>query len=193
MQATPADFPLIGEPLALDLINTRVHTPDGDDDLLSSPDALAAWLQAQAERLPQPDAPLTSGDVAAVQAIREQVRTAIDHARHRRRPPAGALHALNDAQRKAPSFQELSWDGARVVATVRRSVPYTERLCAELAQAASELLTSPSLATVRACDGPGCVLLFLPAHPRRRWCSPALCGNRVRVARYYERHKQREG
>ncbi|GAA2507323.1 hypothetical protein GCM10023100_41830 [Actinocorallia cavernae] len=28
----------------------------------------------------------------------------------------------------------------------------------------------------------------LPAHPRRRWCSPARCGNRARVARYYQRH-----
>jgi predicted RNA-binding Zn ribbon-like protein len=32
-------------------------------------------------------------------------------------------------------------------------------------------------------------MLFLPAHPRRRWCSPQLCGNRVRVARYYRRHR----
>ncbi|MFD0515426.1 CGNR zinc finger domain-containing protein [Streptomyces aureus] len=33
------------------------------------------------------------------------------------------------------------------------------------------------------------MLLFLPAHPRRRWCSAARCGNRARVARYYQRHK----
>ncbi|WP_369690195.1 CGNR zinc finger domain-containing protein [Nocardia sienata] len=25
-------------------------------------------------------------------------------------------------------------------------------------------------------------------HPRRRWCSPQRSGNRVRVARYYDRH-----
>ena len=31
--------------------------------------------------------------------------------------------------------------------------------------------------------------VFLPANPRRRWCSPAICGNRARVARYYQRHK----
>jgi predicted RNA-binding Zn ribbon-like protein len=37
--------------------------------------------------------------------------------------------------------------------------------------------------------GPQCRLLFLPAHPRRRWCSRVLCGNRVRVTRYYQRHK----
>ncbi|WP_253798373.1 CGNR zinc finger domain-containing protein [Nocardia amikacinitolerans] len=29
-----------------------------------------------------------------------------------------------------------------------------------------------------------------PAHPKRRWCSPDRCGNRVRVARYYRKHKE---
>jgi predicted RNA-binding Zn ribbon-like protein len=32
-------------------------------------------------------------------------------------------------------------------------------------------------------------MVFLPAHPRRRWCSPTRCGNRARVARYYQRHR----
>jgi len=31
---------------------------------------------------------------------------------------------------------------------------------------------------------------LLPAHRRRRWCSPATCGNRARVARYYQLHKE---
>ncbi|MEV3921501.1 CGNR zinc finger domain-containing protein [Actinomadura coerulea] len=35
-------------------------------------------------------------------------------------------------------------------------------------------------------------MLFLPAHPRRRWCSAARCGNRVRVARHYRRHRPAE-
>ncbi|MEU9839973.1 CGNR zinc finger domain-containing protein [Actinomadura sp. NPDC048032] len=43
-----------------------------------------------------------------------------------------------------------------------------------------------------ACEADDCVLLFLPAHPRRRWCSAARCGNRVRVARHYRRHRPAE-
>ena len=65
----------------------------------------------------------------------------------------------------------------------------TTSLRAELADAAADLLSDPSVRNVRQCEGPVCRLLFLPAHPRRRWCSPGLCGNRVRVARYHERHK----
>ena len=183
------EFPVVGEPLALDLINTRVRTAEGETDLLATPAALRAWLGIQAERLPQPDAPISAAELALVHAIREDIATAIRHAQQARHPPARALRALTDAQRVAPAYRELAWDGAVVASATRRDGDYGARLVAELAEAAAELLTSPAIAAVRQCDGPGCVLLFLPAHPRRRWCSPKLCGNRVRVARYYQRHK----
>ena len=57
------------------------------------------------------------------------------------------------------------------------------------AEAAAGLLADPSVTKIRQCEADDCVLLFLPAHPRRRWCSAARCGNRVRVARHYQRHK----
>jgi predicted RNA-binding Zn ribbon-like protein len=62
------------------------------------------------------------------------------------------------------------------------------RLAAALAESAVELLGSPAVARLKQCEADDCVLLFLPAHPRRRWCSPQRCGNRIRVARYYGRH-----
>ncbi|MFD8063387.1 CGNR zinc finger domain-containing protein [Streptomyces cyaneofuscatus] len=33
------------------------------------------------------------------------------------------------------------------------------------------------------------VMLFVPAHPARRWCSAARRGNRARVARHCQRHR----
>jgi predicted RNA-binding Zn ribbon-like protein len=62
-------------------------------------------------------------------------------------------------------------------------------LLAQLAGAAAELLASPAIRRVRRCEGRDCRMLFLPASSRRRWCSPTVCGNRARVARYYQRHK----
>lgn len=185
------DFPLIGEHLALDLINTRVRTRKGETDLLSTPTALEAWVAAQDGRLPSPDAPLTESDLAAVHTIREQVATAVEPARAGSPPPEQALNALNAltaAQREAAAYRELSWDQRVVTATPRRIGDYRARLVAELADAATDLLTNPSIDRVRQCEGRDCVLLFLPEHPRRRWCSPA-CGNRARVARYYQRHR----
>ncbi|WP_219415621.1 CGNR zinc finger domain-containing protein [Pseudonocardia nigra] len=180
--------PLVGEPLALDLVNTVTGDPDGDGtvDLLATHDALRSWLHLQSDRL---GAATGEVDLAALHALRAHVADAVEHARRGEAPPGPVLRALTAAGRAAPAYFELAHDGNAVVAQVRRSGDPTRDLLARLAEAAVDLLTDPAVRSVRACEGPGCRLLFLPAHPRRRWCSPALCGNRVRVARYYQRHK----
>ncbi|MDP9865980.1 MULTISPECIES: CGNR zinc finger domain-containing protein [Streptosporangium] len=179
---------LTGEPLALDLLNTRANMPDGEFDVLASPDTFREWLLAQDGRL-SPVETADDADLAAVRALRGHIAEAVEHARQGAAPPQTALDALHEAQRAAPPYRRLTWDGAALTATVIRAGDSRARLLAELAEAAVDLLAGPAVTKVRGCEGPGCRMLFLPAHPRRRWCSPALCGNRVRVARYYQRHK----
>ncbi|MER7542189.1 ABATE domain-containing protein [Spirillospora sp. NPDC127506] len=176
--------PLTGEPLALDLVNTR---PAGAD-LLSTVDALAAWLALEGERVPQPET-LTAADLPPVHAVRDCAAIAIGHARRAGRPPEDALAGLTEAQRRAPAVKRLGWDGTAVTATPERTGRYGVRLAAHLAEAVADLLADPAVGRVRECEADGCVMLFLPAHPRRRWCSAARCGNRARVARYYARRK----
>jgi predicted RNA-binding Zn ribbon-like protein len=179
------EFPLAGEPLALDLVNTR---PLGQD-LLATPADLAEWLAVQRERLGVPGSAPTRADLAAVHALRDHAATAIDHARHGRRPPAAALRGLEAALHAAPAHRHLGWDGAAVTATPTRTGPLGTRLAADLAESTVDLLADPT--AVRQCAADDCVLLFVPAHPRRVWCSAARCGNRTRVARHYARHKSR--
>ncbi|MET9886625.1 ABATE domain-containing protein [Streptomyces sp. NPDC006430] len=183
---TPAPFPLTGEPLALDLLNTR--TADAGD-LIADPAGLSAWLALQQERL-SPIGEAGSTELAAVHAVREAAGAALAAARHGERPPADALRALNEASAGAPAHRELVWspqDG--LTATPHRTGTPVRRLAAELADAVTDLLTDPRVRDVRTCEGADCVLLFLPTHPRRRWCVASVCGNRARVARYYARHK----
>ena len=51
-QSLPRTFPLLGEPLAVDLVNTVAAVgPNGAHvDQIARPDGLLAWLDAQAER-----------------------------------------------------------------------------------------------------------------------------------------------
>jgi predicted RNA-binding Zn ribbon-like protein len=180
------DEPLTGEPLALDLVNTVVGSPDGEADLLGNPAAWLAWLAAERDRLDIPDGDI---DLGAVRALRAHVTDAIQTARLGRPPPSAALRAITAAMQNAPAHQELSWNGEAVTTTCRRPGNPTTILLAQLADDAAVFLASPAIRLVRRCEGPDCRMLFLPANPRRRWCSPAVCGNRVRVARYYQRHK----
>ncbi|QIS12259.1 CGNR zinc finger domain-containing protein [Nocardia arthritidis] len=177
--------PLIGEPLALDLVNTRSAV----GDLLETPAQLAHWLRLQTERIPGATGRPTRDDLAMVRAVREHTTTALEALLHARRPPAAALRALDEARSAAPATPHLEWNGRSVVSVVRRNGSPGARLAAVLADAAADLLTDPRITELRRCAADDCVLLFLPNHPRRQWCSPERCGNRARVARYYQRHK----
>ncbi|MEV0596750.1 CGNR zinc finger domain-containing protein [Nonomuraea cavernae] len=181
--------PLTGEPLALDLLNTR----SAADDALDTPHGLRTWLELQADRFPEARdlfaAELNDADLAAVHDLRDRTARVLDHVRRGEQPSTDDLEALNRAQRAAPPIAELAWDGGAVTATRRRTGPPGTLLMAWLAEAVAELLADPAVSMVRQCAADDCVLLFLPAHPRRRWCSAARCGNRVRVARHYQRHK----
>ncbi|MFE6172768.1 CGNR zinc finger domain-containing protein [Streptomyces sp. NPDC056464] len=178
--------PLTGEPLALDLVNTHPTT----GDLLTTPDGLRAWWVLEAARIPgEVPREVTAADLGAVLAVREHTARALDHVRRGERPPAEDIEALNEAQRAAPAISELVWDGTAVAVTRRRSGSPGLRLAAGLAEAAAELLADPGVEKIRKCEADDCVMLFLPANPRRRWCSAARCGNRMRVARHYQRHK----
>ncbi|MGY0501322.1 CGNR zinc finger domain-containing protein [Nocardia sp. FBN12] len=182
-----ASTPLIGEPLAVDLVNTR---PLGAD-LLASPALLEDWLTIQASRDPDLAVAAPSpADLRAIRAVREHTAAAIDALRHGRRPPESALRGLIAAQNAAPAILRPAWTGTEITTVRHRTGPAGARAAAALAEAAAELLADPALRKLRRCAADDCVLLFVATHPRRQWCSPARCGNRARVARYYQRHKE---
>ncbi|MBZ4318381.1 CGNR zinc finger domain-containing protein [Streptomyces huiliensis] len=181
---------LTGEALPLDLVNTRPADAEGRADLLATPRQLADWLALQADRLGGEvrGAAPTGADLAPVHAVRAHAEAALRALLEGTPPPKPALRALTEAQRAAPSVRELHWNGTEVTAVPRRTGPLGVRLAALLAEATAELLAAPGAGRLKQCEDADCVLLFLPAHPRRRWCSPSRCGNRNRVARYYRRH-----
>ncbi|MGW2159650.1 CGNR zinc finger domain-containing protein [Nonomuraea sp. NPDC001699] len=176
---------LTGEPLALDLVNTRAH----DFDVLDTPEGFANWIDRQAGRLAAVERPFAAEELGAVRELRAHVEAAVDAVRRGEGPSGEAVGAINDAMRAAPAYGHLDVTDAGPAKGTRRDGDRLARLLAQLAEAAADLLTDPAASRIRACEGPRCRMIFLPAHPRRRWCSPELCGNRVRVARHYRRHK----
>jgi predicted RNA-binding Zn ribbon-like protein len=187
----PYPGPLRQEPLALELHNTLYASRGELIDGLESPDDLRAWLAAIADRLPARARDAEASRHPDFLALRDAVRDALHAALEGKPVPAAALEVVNGAAARAPvsPLAVMGADGPPRAETRYHSADATDVALATLAADAIELLTGPDPERLQACGAPGCVLMFLKEHPRRKWCSAA-CGNRVRQARHYERTRR---
>ncbi len=153
--------PLPGEPLAIDLLNTRWIEGGADRDLLAEPGGLAAWGH--------PDA-----DADALRTVRDAIRAALD----------GDAAPINAVLAHGRFAFVLGPDGPERMVDVddeRWRLPWL----------AAHNLLELRRDRIRACAGHDCVLHFYDASRagRRQWCSMAGCGNRAKARRHYERSR----
>jgi predicted RNA-binding Zn ribbon-like protein len=140
-----------------------------------------AMLRAMGER----DARACAAALDQARALRDTVRDVLGALAARRALKAEWIAAINQA---------LVW-GAGSLRLERQGRGWTEpfRALAPIARAAADLVAQPRGGEIKRCANPRCVLYFRDrsrAH-RRRWCSMAVCGNRMKVAAHARRHGRR--
>lgn len=180
-------FLLLGEPLALDLVNTRVRRDGREVDLLDSPAALRAWLHAERERVGWVGA-AGRGDLVAVRVLRDAIDGLLRARRQHGTADAAAIARVNRALDAPAGHVRLRWGTAGPALQPASRHAQRNALLRALADDALALLTGVAAAQVRECAHPECRLQFVARNPRRRWCSGRTCGNRARVAAHYQRH-----
>ena len=178
-------FKLLGEPLALELANTA--PVNGAADLLAEPDDAVAWLDA--EGFPGSENPDLA--LAELLSLREAVRGTAELLLAGRRPSAEFLHTINDVAGRRPTTPIIRYRKGSLEVIENLSGTALDDALGRIARDAARLFGGPEAARIKQCEGPGCSLLFLADNSRRHWCSPRLCGNRVRVARHYKRTRSR--
>lgn len=171
--------PLTGEPLCLDLINTRWIVNGARHDLLDTTGGLAVWLRSAGldDR--------AAADRPTLDALAE-TRDVLLELMERRSSPE-ATTALNRILGRGALHPRLGPGGPE-------SRPRTDDpawLPSWLAAADYLRLLDESPRRVKRCAHPDCVLYFhdTTKNGTRRWCSMAGCGNRAKAARHYERSK----
>lgn len=183
---TPDPFLLLGEPLVLDLVNTRIHRDGTDVDLLDRPAALDRWLRAEAARVAW-HGRVCAEELAAIRDLRDALDPLLRASLSHQRGSAGAVRKLNRALALPAPEAHLTWHADGPHQTSPGAGTRLTALLRQFAMSALELLTGPDAGRVRQCAHPSCILLFLARNPRRRWCSSATCGNRARVSRHYRK------
>ncbi|GAA2218219.1 CGNR zinc finger domain-containing protein [Streptomyces nogalater] len=175
----PDPRPLVGEPLALDLLNTRWKTENQDHDLLDSLDGLRVWLSGRG----------LAGRFTADGATRDALldaRAAIAACVDTPGSPAAAA-ALNDILERGRITPLLTAQGPGE--RTEFEVPSWELAWAAARDYLRLLDTAPD--RIRQCAQPDCITHFLDTsrNGTRRWCSMAACGNRAKAARHYARSR----
>jgi predicted RNA-binding Zn ribbon-like protein len=191
------DLPRVGGDLCLDYVNT-VDTWQRTDrvDYLSDYQALVAWA-ARAGALPtsQAERLLDGAATRQPQAHRVHVRAVAlrDALFHvlvpgKRRTAESWLEIVNEELESAMRALRLrpAQSGYELVSA---SGDELDQMLWPVLRAATQLATSPGLERVRSCPGEDCGWLFLDTSKagRRRWCSMAICGNRMKTRRHRAR------
>ncbi|SSW72543.1 CGNR zinc finger domain-containing protein [Achromobacter agilis] len=188
--ATTQKSPLfVGDDLALDFINSEFGVGAAHHECFTDDDAVLAWLNL-AGVLPDGIEAPPEGLMTLALQLREAAKSLLNAARLGREADASVVNHVLEAGRRS---KELKWDTANNAFKVvrRRLQESAASLLEPLAQAVVTLLTDAQLDLVRQCEAHDCTLMFhdkTKAH-RRRWCSMAVCGNRMKVAAFRSRKK----
>jgi predicted RNA-binding Zn ribbon-like protein len=195
-------FHFIGDELCLDFINTEVVDQDEHVDLLRGFDDLVAWYveakiidAAQAKAFTR----RWGGDAGGPRALKEarqfrgMLREMVERLTEgRTHVPQTALDHLNRALRAREGFAEIVRTKDGYDTRFRPRLDEPAHLLVAIAESAARLLSEGEPALLRKCQNPRCILYFYDTtkNHRRRWCSMAGCGNRAKVAAYYQRNRQ---
>jgi predicted RNA-binding Zn ribbon-like protein len=171
--------PLTGEPLALDLLNTRWNKEGATQDLLTDTAGLAVWLTSNGL-----DGVHPAGEDALrhLRRARDAVKAAVDGSPEEGAPLVDAVlaHGRIRARLTAagaaeePEFTDPAWGPAWLAA----------RNYLDLLAGAPD--------RIRSCAHESCILHFFDTsrNGTRRWCSMTTCGNRAKASRHYARSKE---
>ncbi len=199
----PAFF--IADSPGLDFLNSIATPVDQPVDWLDSGDGLAAWL-AQADLVPtqalnsitRQYAPSELDKVAdQARMLREWFRGFVGRQMGRPLTPEAAhdLMPLNALLERDQMFNRVALHqdtrGDRLELQTTRRWRSPESLLLPIGEALARCVCDEDFASIRACEGHSCTLIFADRTRRRgrRWCSMAVCGNRAKQAAHRHRLK----
>jgi predicted RNA-binding Zn ribbon-like protein len=164
----PTDVPA-DEAFLLDLLNSTPIIDGVQRDELDTAQAGRTWLRAHGQGA-------STGEWHAARAARSTLQAVV-----RGHQPSSSLAPLLEQVSYRPSVSErgVQW---------HLDAP-ADRAAAVRAVLAWDALRRTRPGRLRACENPECALFLIDrSKPNRaRWCSMAVCGNRMKARRHYER------
>jgi predicted RNA-binding Zn ribbon-like protein len=176
----------LADNLALDFINSEYGTGDARHDCFADDLSVIDWLVSAGLIAKGTTSP--PGLLAAARELREASRAVVHAAMNGIEVD---LSVINKTLEEGRPLARLLWDenSQRYHVDVQPVDQSALSLLWPVADALVKLIVDPKFEYVRQCEAHDCVLLFhdLSKSHRRRWCSMATCGNRMKVAAFRNR------
>ncbi|HSF66073.1 MAG TPA: ABATE domain-containing protein [Nitrospiraceae bacterium] len=192
-------FPLVGNHLCLDFVNTKIVENGRPKDLLDGLADLAAWAVAvklldlpqakKLEKLWKEDG--SHHEFEQVLRFRKVLHRLVEEMTDGSVTTL-TLNTINTQLRKLRGYTEVLPSEEGFTKRFRLEILEPSQLLAPVAEAAADLLCYGNPAYIKKCENPACVLYFYDGtkNHSRRWCSMKACGNRTKVAAFYQRQRQ---
>jgi CGNR zinc finger/Putative stress-induced transcription regulator len=163
---------LVGEEVLLELLNSTPVMHGERHDTLADDGDLARWSLARGGAG-------TVEEAGELRRVRDQLQAVVRH----QEPPSVLAESLRDAHLVPhPGPEGISWT---------LDVTHDRRLAVELVLQWGRIGDQlPS--RLRPCDNTDCRLFLLDRSRANnaRWCSMAVCGNRIKARRHHERVRE---
>ena len=187
-------FIFVGNALWLDFVNTKIVDDGKPVDLLGSFDDLLAWLS-------EVGVPVQNHSWSAAQQktllesarkFRDTLRATAEQFYAKKEPSKSPIELINSilaCKWTSPRLKQSAHTFQRKYAT---KLIRPEQILVPIAESVLELLCDGNTKLIKKCGNKECILYFYDStkNHKRRWCSMEGCGNRMKVAAYWERRRK---
>lgn len=196
-------FIFIGNHPCLDFINTRIFQNGRPVDLLDTFSDLITWLvetrlldREEARKAERTWGGKLEGMRTLDQAreFRASLRAMVERITAGKPVPPAAIETINRMLRYRIGYDQLTNRNGKFKQGFQAESQEAHLLLGLLAKSASDLLCTCDFSLIKRCQNPACVLFFYDTtkNHARHWCSMSVCGNRIKVAAHYRRHRTAE-
>lgn len=187
-EETQSGAPMLGDHLAMDLLNTEARDDGKAVEFWNSDEDVLQWLARYGIAPAAENSSFAPTELLVqAKALRTLARKLITGFKEGKSQDISELNQYLHTFDTTPSLA-MNAEGKLTLSRISRSASIGS-LLGPVAEAVAELLVEGNFDLVKQCEHPDCILWFYDrtkAH-KRRWCSMALCGNRHKAAQFRKR------
>jgi predicted RNA-binding Zn ribbon-like protein len=182
-------FYVVGNNPALDFINSVMFDLTRET-LLSWAIAVNLIEAEKAENLLQK---WNENELAEISDFRKNLRETVINVANGNGIKSFEIDLINRILQQNNGFQKLQQTPDGFIKRFEFDLSEPKKILVPIAESIVDLLCYGDLSYLRKCEREDCILYFYDTtkNHKRRWCSMAICGNRAKAAKFYQRKKSR--